>query len=60
MDFQTEALRLVRYGIGPAVGFLVGKGLIPADLQGPLVDFLSVSAGTLVPLAWSVIRDKKK
>ena len=60
MDFQTEALRMVRYGIGPVVGFLVGKGILPADLQGPLVDFLSVAAGSAVPFIWSVFRDKKK
>ena len=60
MDFQTEVLRVVRYGIGPVVGFLVGKGFLPADLQGPLTDFLSVAAGSAVPYIWSVFRDKKK
>ena len=60
MDFQAEALRIVRYGIGPTVGFLVGKGLIPAELQGPVVEFLSVAVGYTIPYIWSVMRDKKK
>jgi len=60
MDFQTEALRIIRYGIGPVVTFLVAKGVLPAELQGPTTEFLSIAAGSAVPYIWSVFRDKKK
>lgn len=35
---QTEIARLVRHGWPMLVGYAVGAGLIPSDLQQPIIE----------------------
>lgn len=60
MDMKEELARLARHGLPPLIAYLVGRGLIPAELQQPITE--AALAMLAAAAAWwaSRARDVKR
>lgn len=59
---ETGITKLIRYAIGPIGGFIIAHGLaspaVTDVLVGSLVQVVSGGVAILIPIAWSIIRER--